>query len=233
MITGHQPAYLPWIGYFARMLECDTFVVVDHVQYEKKGWQNRNVIRSADGQLMLTVPVITHDRFYQRIMDVEIAVTQDWQRKHWLSLYHNYRSADHFKQYSDAFEAVYVGQRWQRLIDLNIALLQLMLDAFDIKIPIVYSSSLGVSGKKTQLLASMCASLDASAILTGQGALGYVDPESLFSLGIEHRLSRFSHPRYPQRYQPFIPNMSAVDLIFNCGPKAKDLVRRSVSICRS
>ncbi|MBI3637246.1 MAG: WbqC family protein, partial [Candidatus Rokubacteria bacterium] len=47
-VAIHQPHYLPWLGYLAKWAAADVFIVLDTVQYEKNGWQNRNRIKTRD-----------------------------------------------------------------------------------------------------------------------------------------------------------------------------------------
>ena len=62
-----QPTYLPWAGYFGLMMASDIFIFLDNVQFEKRGWQQRNQIKTLKGNLFLTVPVKTKNRYKQFI----------------------------------------------------------------------------------------------------------------------------------------------------------------------
>lgn len=226
--TAHQPAYLPWTGYFARMLEADVFVLLDHVQYEQRGWQNRNVIRAAHGALMLTVPIRSRGRLGQALIDTEIATTQRWQPAHWRSILLNYRSSAHFHSYHDIFEPVYLDTSWTRLVELNVALIEKIRSILGIHMPVVRSSDLNLTGRSTEMLGQMCATVGAATIVTGEGATDYLDVDTLARYGVTHQLSRFKHPQYPQRRRPFMPDMSILDMLFNCGPATPRLLRASV-----
>jgi len=56
IISAHQPAYNPWLGYFHKLLLCDVFVIMDDVQFEKNSFINRNKIFSKPEGTMLTIP---------------------------------------------------------------------------------------------------------------------------------------------------------------------------------
>jgi hypothetical protein len=58
IVAIHQPQYLPWLGYFDKMLAADLFCYLDCVQFKKNEWQNRNRIKTAQGWQWLTVPVM-------------------------------------------------------------------------------------------------------------------------------------------------------------------------------
>src|SRR3990167_8474438 len=77
-----QPTYLPWMGYFDLMDQCDVFVLLDSVQFERRSWQQRNRIKTPQGELWLTVPVLSKGRREQKICQVEIDRSRDFQQKH-------------------------------------------------------------------------------------------------------------------------------------------------------
>src|SRR3546814_12052867 len=68
-----QPTYLPWIGYFGMIDRADIFVFLDPVQFARRSWQQRNRIKTANGPLMLTVPVHKQGARDQTISAVRIA----------------------------------------------------------------------------------------------------------------------------------------------------------------
>src|SRR4030095_2313223 len=117
-VAGHQPHYLPWIGYFSKILQADRFCLVDSIQFEKKWFQSRNKIRTSSGEIWLSVPLVTAARFDQNICDVEIDEKLPWRRKHWKSILLGYQKAPHFSRYADFFEDVY-AREWKMLVDLN------------------------------------------------------------------------------------------------------------------
>ena len=72
-IAISQPTYLPWQGYFALIDYVDEFVFLENIQFNKRSWQQKNKINSNGKELILTIPVKTKSKFYQKICDVEIA----------------------------------------------------------------------------------------------------------------------------------------------------------------
>ena len=101
IVSVHQPQYIPWIGYFHKIAKSDEFVILDNVQYKKREFQNRNKILTKTGPIWLTVPVITKERFLQKISEVEIDNTVRWQEKHWESIKFNYSHSKYFKDYKN------------------------------------------------------------------------------------------------------------------------------------
>ncbi len=219
IISAHQPQYIPWLGYFHKILESDAFVFLENVQYKKREFQNRNKVRTKDGFIWLTVPVISKGRYYQKIKDVEIDNTKPWQRKHWESIKFNYNRAELFNDYAHFFERLY-NEKWNRLLDLNVAIVKFLLDCFRIKTPIYFEDNLNVNGEGTERIIGICKRLDSKKYLSGTGGKGYLDEDLFEKNGIELIYQNFTHPEYKQTYDGFVPNLSAIDLLFNCGEKS-------------
>jgi hypothetical protein len=118
ILTAHQPVYLPWLGLFHKIAMADTFVSFNRVQYLPKDWNNRNQIKTMQGPLWLSVPVLRKGYLDKKINELEINNVEPWRRKHWKSLLANYRNAKYFTTYGDFFEDVY-SREWKYLSDLN------------------------------------------------------------------------------------------------------------------
>ena len=67
-----QPSFIPWIGYFDIIKKSDFVIFLDHVQFNKRSWQQRNSIKTPNGNIFLTVPVHTKGKFHQKINEVKI-----------------------------------------------------------------------------------------------------------------------------------------------------------------
>lgn len=226
IVAGHQPNYIPYAGFFHKAAHCDTFVLVDTVQYVKRGpfgWINRNRIRTATGWIWLTVPVITKGRYLQAIKDTEIDNSTDWARKHWAGIQRNYQPAPYFKQYADFFSDLY-RREWTYLAELNEAIIRYLMVQLNIKTNILKSSGIHAVGKATDLIIDICKKLNADAYLHGKHGYDYVDDDKMNQHNIKSLYQEFKHPVYPQRYQPFIPELGVIDLLFNCGPESGKII---------
>ena len=223
ILAGHQPEYLPYLGFFYKMTQCDKFVLVDHVQYLKKGFQNRNYIRTKTERLLLTIPVLTKGRFSQRIDEVLINNEEPWARKHWKSIYLNYQDYPFFKEHRDFFEDLY-AKKWERLVDLNLSIILYLMKCFGIEKEVLRSSHYNITGQKTDMLIDLCKKLGANTYVSGWGARAYVEETTFGEYGLSHRFVKFVHPLYKQFYQPFIPGLSGIDLLFNYGPDARTIL---------
>jgi hypothetical protein len=229
LLTGHQPNYLPYAGFFEKIARADRFVVVDNVQFVKRGpfgWIHRNRIRTAapDGWEWLTVPVLTKGKFEQSIRETAIDNQLPWARKHWKTIDWHYRKAKHFSDYAPDLRAVY-EKKWEWLLDLNVELLRLVLRWLGIERETPLSSELGVSGKGTDFVLDLCRKAGADAYLSGMHGRDYLDPAVFESAGIRLEFQEFAAREYPQCVPgAFVPNLSIVDLVFNCGPDSRKVI---------
>lgn len=224
IVAIHQLHYLPWLRYFHKMASADVFVVLDNIQFTKNEWQNRNKIKTQNGMTILTVPVL--HRFAQNLNEVRIDRRQPWARKHWGTLAAAYRKTPFFETYAPFLGKIY-AREWEFLNDLNYEMFFYFVKALGLKTRILRSSSLSISGEATERLVQICKQLQASVYLTGAyAAQTYLD-ESLFKQeGIQIVPHEFECPLYPQIFpdQGFIPELSMVDLLFNCGPKSLEIL---------
>jgi hypothetical protein len=216
-----QPGYLPWIGFFDQMNSADVFVIYDDVQYTKHDWRSRNKIKTEAGIKWLSVPVLTKGRHGQLINEAEIKDRRLWQRKHVGSMQYAYSKAPYFKDHFPALKAI-LQNGHKLLMDLNMDLIRYIKNALNISSRIVYSSELKIDGEKTERLVEICKALGTNSYLTGDAAVNYLDIEQFKKNGIAVEFHQYSHPEYPQLHGEFIPYLSIIDLLFNCGPKSKD-----------
>ncbi|HWH81909.1 MAG TPA: WbqC family protein [Burkholderiaceae bacterium] len=216
IVSIHQPAYLPWLGHFDRVARSDLHVVLDHVQFEKNSFVNRNRVRSTQGAVWLTVPVRTAGRFGRLpICQVETASTR-WQRKHWATLRHCYAHTEHFAAHAGFFEQLY-RQDWPALEPLLRESTGYLQAAFGIRTPVVRSSELKVGGEKSALVLALCEAVGATTYLSGPLGRDYLDLASFADAGIAVTFHDYRQPVYRQSGPGFQANLSAIDLLFNCG----------------
>jgi len=217
IVSIHQPQYMPWIPYFVKVAKSDIFVILDSVDYQKNGLQNRNQIKTAQGPIWITVPV--KHKLGQKIKDIEINNGINWRKKHWKTISQNYRNARNYNSYKNDLEELFVRE-WSSLIDINLYILDLMFRWLEIGTRIVRSSELSASGNGTKLILNICQELEATRYLTGIGGRSYLDEESFgeSNIGIEY-IDPTLPARYPQLYEAtgFAGNLSALDIILNCG----------------
>lgn len=217
----HQPEYIPWLGFFDKIARCDTFVIYDDAQYQHGGFHNRNRIRTNYGWEWVTVP-ISHGH-PQTIKDVRIAGTQ-WKNKQLGMITHYYYKTPYFNEIFPILKHA-ISLNHDFLIDLDVHLIKAIADLLDIKVNTTRSSDLPYCGKeKNEKLVSMCKLLGANTYLSGSGGKNYVNESTFNEANIDVQWHKYEHPIYKQRFDGFEPNMSIIDLLFNEGPRAKEIL---------
>jgi len=221
-----QPTYLPWLGYFDVMDQVDTFVLLDSVQFEKQSWQHRNRIKTATSLQWLTVPVIYRGHFGQHINQVEIR-DPEFARKHSRGIELSYRRTPYFDTYYPELADVLHAQAKGLLADLNAGLLRWFCAILAIGTPVLRSSAMKTAGRRSDLLVNICGELKAESYLSPPGSATYLlsDLELFVNAGIEVEFHHYAHPEYSQLFPPFCPYASALDLVFNEGPRSLEVLR--------
>lgn len=224
IITAHQPNYIPWLGFFHRMDFVDKFVILDNVQFTKDAFIQRNKIKTANGELMLTVPVKV--KIDTLIKDVLIDNSQSWQKRHWLSIKYNYNKSPYWSYLSNELEEIY-NENWIKLFDLNMKIIVLIKTKLNINTEIIIASELKQDfGQKTDLLIALCKHLKADIFFSGAGSKAYIEQEKFDQNNINLVFQNYNHPIYQQRLGNFISHMSILDLLFNCGPKSLEILKQ-------
>jgi WbqC-like protein len=218
-----QPGYLPWLGFFDQMRRADVFVYYDDVQYDTHGWRNRNRIKTQQGPLWLTVPVRHAGLSKPRIVDVEIDGRTNWAKKHVASIRQAYAASPFLKQYMPALEELLM-RPWARLVDLDTAAAALVGEWLGIRSRIERASELGIAGGQSERLLNICRHFHASAYLSGSAAREYLDVPLFERNGVDVRWQDYAHPEYPQLHGAFVPYMSAIDLVLNCGDESRSVL---------
>lgn len=227
VLGAHQPNYLPWIGYFEKLARVDCFVLADDVQFTSQSYINRAHIKTPQGKQLLTIPVLTSGRGPQAIKEIEVDRNRHWRQKHWKSLRMNYANTAYFEQFTDWFDGFY-RKDWRFLVDINIALITFLCQQFAIDTPVYRSSELDLHlTTSTGRIINMVKRLDCNQYISGRGAsLQYLEAQQFDAAGIGLLFNDFDHPRYPQRFGPFVSHLSAIDLLFNCGPGCQELFQQ-------
>jgi hypothetical protein len=221
-----QSNYIPWRGYFDIIDSVDAFVLLDDVQYTRRDWRNRNQIKTAQGLQWLTIPVDVKGQFDVKIKDVTVA-NADWASDHWNKISQAYRKAPYFGIYRDAFEDAYLNCTEKYLSQINFQFLQLVNSILEIKTPIYWSHDFSVSTDKSQRLLDICLQLKATTYVSGPAAKDYLQTERFEVVGVNVEwMSYDGYRSYEQLHGDFVPNVSAIDLIFNEGSAAKQYFKR-------
>lgn len=223
ILTAHQPVYLPWLGLFHKIALADKFVFFNEVQYLPKDWMNRNKIKTPVGEIWLTVPVLRKGYLDMNTSEIEINNDTDWKRKHLKSILINYKKAPYFENYFNFFEETY-SKDWHYLADLNEYMLKWFLKQLGISIDFVKASDFKFQGTKSDLVLDMCKQMGSDLYIFGSLGKEYAKVEDFKEHGVRIIFQEYKHPVYPQMHGNFIPNLSVIDLLFNCGPNSLDII---------
>lgn len=218
-----QPFYIPWRGYFHQIQKADVFVFFDDVQYEKRGWCNRNRIKTANGLTWLSIPVLNKGSIVQNtpINEIEIDKSRSvWREKHWKTLQQSYRKTPYFSKYEQLLTDFYERDNKflaELTIDLTIALArELGIE----KTRFRRASEFAASGVKTDRLLFLLNKVGATHYITGAAAKDYIEEEKFAEAGIELEYMTYDYPEYEQLYPPFDGRVSILDLLFMKGGDA-------------
>ena len=219
-----QPGYLPWLGFFEQVYSSDIFVIYDDVQYDKHGWRNRNRIKTANGIQWLTVPVHVSLKEPLLIKEVRIDNSQNWTKKHLLSIKQNYAKAPFYEDYKTIFEEVY-SREWEYLFDIDTYFIERLMESFLIRgKKIIRSSSLDIEGDRIERLIGICRMFKADTFYEGAAGRNYIDVSQFAPHGIKVQYQDYKHPIYNQLYGGFVSHLSAIDLLFNHGPESLSIL---------
>lgn len=220
-----QSNYIPWKGYFDLIAAVDEFIIYDDMQYTRRDWRNRNLIKTPNGLQWLTVPVKVKGKFTQRIRDTEIDGSE-WGEVHWKAFRQNYRRAEYFDEIANWLEPCYLGRTYSDLSSLNRALLEDICRYLGITTRVTNSWDYSLRGEKSERLADICAQAGAKTYVSGPSAKDYLDPAPFNERGVQ--VEWFDYKGYPahrQQWGDFVHAVSILDLLFNEGPQSPKYLR--------
>lgn len=220
-VAIHQPNFLPWLGYFHKIARADTFVFIDHVEFVKGHICNRNKIKNNQSEAVwITVPV-KHDKGLSvNYNELKIDYSQQWGVDILNQFRGSYAGAPYYKRYFDILEGYLREKEYPSLAALNIDLIAFCCEELNIDTRLEVVSEQGKDfGEKNEMNVNICNHFGADTYLSGQGAKKYNDEELFRENGIKLVYQQFEHPEYPQQHKGFVPNLSVIDLLMNCGPE--------------
>lgn len=227
IVVIHQPDFLSYIGFFHRLLYADLYVVLDDVQFVKgtsRSWMNRDKIKTPNGEKWLTVNVKKASR-HTNINQILLNDTINWKKQNLNLLKENYKNTKYFNEIFPYLEKLYKSN-CTNLSDFNMNSIYMLLKLFNIKIDIEYSSNLNTIKTKSERLVEILTQVNATQYLSGVGAKDYHIDKPFDDANIEILWQDFKHPNYPQLYGEFIPYLSSIDMLFNCGiEKSREILR--------
>ena len=216
-VVIHQPQFFPYPGFFHKLSLADKYVVLDNTQYDKR-FTNRNQISEDGKPLWITVPINKKHKFSSN-NQVEINNEIKWQDDIWKKIYHSYKNTKFFSQYEEYLEKIFT-KKWTFLFELNFETLKKTLEWLDIQIEIIKESDLEINSTSTQRLIDICEQVNADTYISGKGLPNkkYIEEDLFKNQNIKLEFQNYSSVSYQQKnVESFIPDLSILDLLFNCG----------------
>jgi hypothetical protein len=230
IVSIHQPHFLPWMGYFNKIMHSDAFVILNTVQYRPRYYQNRAKIKRQETWQWLSVPV--HANRESRIEEVTIA-DDNWKDYTVRTIEYTYHKTPYFKEcWLPIRDAILVSET--TLDGVNVNLLCVLLQILDITHVKVYrANEIPVTTTEpTGRLVELCKYLDASHYIAGRGGCNYMSVEEFneAKIRIVYQDRDFNTITYPQLGKTFVPGLSMIDCIFNVGPvRSRELIEKAWS----
>lgn len=216
-----QSSYIPWKGYFDLINIVDEFIFYDEVQYTRRDWRSRNIIKTPQGIKWLTVPVKVKGNYLLSINEMEV-LDDTWRKKHWNTIVHSYNKAKYFSRYKSLFEGLYLEQEERKLSLINFSFIEAVCEVLGIDTKLSWSTDYTAkSENKTERLVEICKKAGANQYLSGPSARDYMETNLFLDANIELSYADYSgYPEYGQLYPPFEHAVSIIDLILNEGEDA-------------
>jgi len=198
----------------------DEFILYDDMQYTRRDWRNRNLIKTPQGARWLTVPVSAKGRYFQKIRDTEIDGS-DWSSAHWKSLVQNYKRAPYFKEISVWLEPIYLEERFSHLSNLNRRLIEAVCSYLGINTVITGSWDYELAEGKSERLADLCKQAGGTQYISGPAAKDYIDESVFRDAGVDLLWFDYSGYReYRQLWGEFTHGVTVLDLLFMHGKES-------------
>jgi len=213
-ISIHQPDYVPYIGYFYKMWQSDVFVFLDDVQFSNDNMHNWNRVKTPQGECRLKIPV--DYKFGNSINLVRPRDELKWKEKHLKTIEANYARAKYFKEYYPKFKDVVLGC-YPNLAEMNIAINSYIATCFGIKPKVCRTSMMNISSVREERVIDICSMLGGKTYISGNGARAYQVEDHFVQRGLRLQYTEYRAVKYSQLWGDFLPNMSIIDYIFNCG----------------
>ena len=223
-----QSNYIPWKGYFDSISKVDIFINYDDMQYTKRDWRNRNLIKTPHGLHWLSIPVNVSGKYFQKISDTSIADPK-WHKSHLEIIKQNYNKAEYFKEVWPWVEELYLTCNYKYLTEINMHFIDAFMNFLSIKTPIRYSSEFQLNEERTMRLVNICTEVGANDYFSGPAAKAYMQEDFFKEKGIEVHYFQYSgYKEYNQLFPPIEHGLSIMDLVLNTGSAAKDFFSNGI-----
>lgn len=216
VIAAHQPNYIPYLGFFYKIYKCEKFIFVDNVQFSNQNGitHHRNTIKTPNGAELIRIPI--KKSMDCMINQVEINNSNNWIEKNLKTLFVNYKKAPYFNEVYDWYEDM-LSCEYEKLVDLNIDIIRSICNKMGINREFYVNSDYSTSGAKQDLVLDIMREYKGNVYYSGTGASAYLCESQFQENGLNLVFSDYKPVQYKQQWRDFVPNLSIIDYLFNCG----------------
>jgi len=220
-----QSNYIPWKGYFDLIASVDIFVWYDEVQYTKQDWRNRNRIKTENGLKWISVPVTVNGLYKQKMSETKVA-DPNWGISHWAKIEAAYKPAEFFDEISVWLMPLLTDCEYEHLFEINRSLIKSICKYLDIKAEFICSGDMELCDGKVDRLVNICSQLNAETYVSGPAAKAYLDIDLFTESNIQVEWFDYAgYTPYQQLWGDFEHHVSILDVLFNCGPESKKIIK--------
>ena len=214
IVSIHQPDYIPYIGYFYKIAHSDIFVFLDDAQFSSDNMHHWNRIKTPQGECRLKIPV--DYKFGDRITQVRTKDELKWKEKHLKTIEMNYLRAKAFRKIFPQFKELLLA-KYDSLADMNITINQWICTGFGLHPQFKRASEMHISTLKEERVIDICLAVGGRKYISGNGAKAYQVDRHFSDRGVSLQYTDFYPFEYKQLWKEFIPNLSVLDYLLNCG----------------
>ncbi len=211
-----QPYFFPYIGYWQLINIVDVFVIYDIGKFRPRGWINRNKIKLNGKEKYITIPI--HRSINLLIKDEKIIDAKSFRRKTERMLIYSYGKS---KYYEEVKNSIIEGIKTDTddLTEYLISCIKKICELINIETKIVLASELPIAygTDAVSRITDICCYYDADIYINPIGGVDIYRKEDFKQQGIELKFLRAKSITYNQREDPFLPNLSIIDVLMNCG----------------
>ena len=216
LVAIHQSNFFPWLGYFAKIFQADTFIFLDDAQFSTGTWSNRVKVLLREPS-WITMPIVRNYHGVRNFQEMEINESTPWREKICKTLQTFYGKAPFFKKLFPLCEPLILNPE-SSLLAYNIQAIKGILAILQWeKNTLRMASEFAITSQSTQRLIDLVKAVGGNAYLAGGGAGTYQEDYLFAEQGIDLVYLNFHHPVYTQTGQQFVPGLSIFDALFNMG----------------
>lgn len=216
VVTAQIPEYLPDLAYFDRINKSGVCIFLDSVKIKRKDNCARTRILGQSKPELLTISVKRSRREGQLIHDAVIEENNIWKKKHLKKLRHVYKNAPYFDESYPVLEEI-LRRDWTFISDLNRSLIEAICEKLQLKCDFKLSSRLYGEIISADQLADLVKVVKGNTLLAEETDRRFLKGSLFSGSNIRLTFHKFHHPVYNQQRDTFIPGLSIVDALFNCG----------------